>query len=144
MVARIKKNDTVIILAGKDKGRSGRVLAVMPKEDRVVVEGLNLMKRHTAPNITHPNGGVISKEASLHISNVALRDPKTGKPTRVGFKTNDKGVKVRVAKGSGVEIDVGPPPTRARRPSFQRKRKRRLRPALPSRVRRSRLTTRRA
>ncbi|MBK6703721.1 MAG: 50S ribosomal protein L24 [Caulobacteraceae bacterium] len=106
MVARIKKNDTVIILAGKDKGRSGRVLAVMPKEDRVVVEGLNLMKRHTAPNITHPNGGVISKEASLHISNVALRDPKTGKPTRVGFKTNDKGVKVRVAKGSGVEIDV--------------------------------------
>ena len=106
MVARIKKNDTVIILAGKDKGRSGRVLAVMPKEDRVVVEGLNLMKRNTAPNITHPNGGVISKEASLHISNVALRDPKTGKPTRVGFKTNDKGVKVRVAKGSGVEIDV--------------------------------------
>ena len=106
MVARIKKNDTVIILAGKDKGRSGRVLAVMPKEDRVVVEGLNLVKRHTTPNITHPNGGVVSKEAALHISNVALRDPKTGKPTRVGFKTNDKGVKVRVAKGSGVEIDV--------------------------------------
>lgn len=106
MVARIKKNDTVIILAGKDKGRSGRVLKVIPKEDRVVVEGLNLVKRHTAPNITHPNGGVVSKEAALHISNVALRDPKTGKPTRVGFKTNDKGVKVRVAKGSGVEIDV--------------------------------------
>ncbi|MEQ1492533.1 MAG: 50S ribosomal protein L24 [Terricaulis sp.] len=106
MVARIKKNDTVVIIAGKDKGKSGRVLAVMPKEDRVVVEGLNLVKRHTAPNITHPNGGVVSKEASLHISNVALRDPKTGKPTRVGFKTNDKGVKVRVAKGSGVEIDV--------------------------------------
>ena len=106
MVARIKKNDTVIILAGKDKGRSGRVLKVIPKEDRVVVEGLNLVKRHTAPNITHPNGGVVSKEAALHISNVALRDPKTGKPTRVGFKTNDNGVKVRVAKGSGVEIDV--------------------------------------
>jgi large subunit ribosomal protein L24 len=106
MVAHIKKDDTVIIIAGKDKGRSGRVLKVIPKEDRVVVEGLNLMKRHTAPNITHPNGGVISKEAPLHISNVALRDPKTGKPTRVGFKTNDKGVKVRVAKGSGVEIDV--------------------------------------
>ena len=106
MVARIKKNDTVVIIAGKDKGKSGRVLAVMPKEDRVVVEGLNLVKRHTAPNITHPNGGVVSKEASLHISNVALRDPKTGKPTRVGFKTNDKGVKVRAAKGSGVEIDV--------------------------------------
>ena len=106
MVARIKKNDTVVIIAGKDKGKPGRVLAVMPKEDRVVVEGLNLVKRHTAPNITHPNGGVVSKEAALHISNVALRDPKTGKPTRVGFKTNDKGVKVRVAKGSGVEIDV--------------------------------------
>ncbi|MEQ1819131.1 MAG: 50S ribosomal protein L24 [Terricaulis sp.] len=106
MVARIKKNDTVVIIAGKDKGRSGKVLMVIPKEDRVVVEGLNLVKRHTAPNITHPNGGVVSKEAPLHISNVALRDPKTGKPTRVGFKTNDKGVKVRVAKGSGVEIDV--------------------------------------
>ena len=106
MVARIKKDDTVVIIAGKDKGRSGKVLLVMPKEDRVVVEGLNLVKRHTAPNITHPNGGVVSKEAPLHISNVALRDPKTGKPTRVGFKTNDKGVKVRVAKGSGVEIDV--------------------------------------
>ena len=106
MVARIKKNDTVIIIAGKDKGKSGRVLMVIPKEDRVVVEGLNLVKRHTAPNITHPNGGVVSKEAALHLSNVALRDPKTGKPTRVGFKTNDKGIKVRVAKGSGVEIDV--------------------------------------
>ncbi|MBL8546929.1 MAG: 50S ribosomal protein L24 [Hyphomonadaceae bacterium] len=106
MVARIKKDDTVVIIAGKDKGKSGRVLMVMPKEERVVVEGLNLVKRHTAPNVTHPNGGVVSKEAPLHISNVALRDPKTGKPTRVGFKTNDKGVKVRVAKGSGVEIDV--------------------------------------
>ena len=106
MVARIKMDDTVVIIAGKDKGRSGKVLMVMPKEDRVVVEGLNMVKRHTAPNITHPNGGVVSKEAPLHISNVALRDPKTGKPTRVGFKTNDKGVKVRVAKGSGVEIDV--------------------------------------
>ncbi len=106
MVARIRKDDTVVIIAGKDKGKSGRVLMVMPKEERVVVEGLNLMKRHTAPNVAHPNGGVVSKEAPLHLSNVALRDPKTGKPTRVAFKTNDKGVKVRVAKGSGVEIDV--------------------------------------
>lgn len=106
MVARIRKDDTVVIIAGKDKGKSGRVLMVLPKEERVVVEGLNLVKRHTAPNVTHPNGGVVSKEAPLHLSNVALRDPKTGKPTRVGFKTNDKGVKVRVAKGSGVEIDV--------------------------------------
>ena len=106
MAARIRKNDTVVILAGKDKGRTGKVVKVMPKEDRVVVEGVNMMKRHTKPDMAHPQGGVIAREASLHISNVALRDPKTGKPTRVGFKVNDKGVKVRVAKGSGVEIDV--------------------------------------
>ncbi|HYD73263.1 MAG TPA: 50S ribosomal protein L24 [Candidatus Binatia bacterium] len=106
MVARIRKDDTVIVIAGKDKGSSGRVLKVMPKEERVVVEGVNLVKRHTKPDIAHPQGGVISKEAPLHISNVQLRDPKTGKPTRVGFKVNDKGRKVRVAKGSGVEIDV--------------------------------------
>lgn len=106
MAARIRKDDMVIVLAGKDKGASGRVLKVMPKEERVVVEGVNLVKRHTKPDITHPQGGVISKEAPLHLSNVALRDPKTGKPTRVGFKVNDKGRKVRVAKGSGVEIDV--------------------------------------
>ncbi|HYD88324.1 MAG TPA: 50S ribosomal protein L24 [Vitreimonas sp.] len=106
MAARIKKDDTVIVIAGKDKGRSGRVLKVLPDEDRVVVEGVNLAKRHTAPNMANPQGGVIAKEAPLHISNVALRDPKTGKPTRVGFKVNDKGRKVRVAKGSGVEIDV--------------------------------------
>ncbi len=106
MAARIRKDDTVIVIAGKDKGRSGRVLKVLPKEERVVVEGLNLVKRHTAPNMANPQGGVIAKEASLHISNVALRDPKTGKATRVGFKVNDKGQKVRVAKGSGVEIDV--------------------------------------
>ena len=106
MTARIRKDDTVIVIAGKDKGSSGRVLKVMPKEERVVVEGVNLVKRHTKPDIAHPQGGVVSKEASLHLSNVALRDPKTGKPTRVGFKVNDKGRKVRVAKGSGVEIDV--------------------------------------
>ena len=109
MGARIRKDDTVIVLAGKDKGKSGRVLKVMPKDDRVVVEGVNLIKRHTKQSLKHPNGGIISQEASLHISNVALRDPKTGKPTRVGFKTVGTGAqqrKVRVAKGSGVEIDV--------------------------------------
>jgi large subunit ribosomal protein L24 len=106
MTARIRKDDTVIVIAGKDKGRTGRVLKVLTKEDRVLVEGVNMMKRHTKPDIANPNGGVIQKEAPLHASNVALRDPKTGKATRVGFKTNDKGVKVRVAKGSGVEIDV--------------------------------------
>jgi large subunit ribosomal protein L24 len=109
MSARIKKDDVVIIIAGKDKGRSGRVLKVLTKEERVVVEGLNLAKRHTAPNVANPQGGVISKEASLHVSNVALRDPKTGKATRVGYKFVGEGAqrrKVRVAKGSGVQIDV--------------------------------------
>ena len=109
MVARIKKDDTVIVIAGKDKGRSGKVLAVLPKEDRVVVEGVNMVKRHTKPDVAHPQGGVVSKEAPLHISNVAIRDPKTGKATRVGFKMTGEGAarrKVRVAKGSGVEIDV--------------------------------------
>jgi large subunit ribosomal protein L24 len=109
MSARIKKDDVVVIIAGKDKGRSGKVLKVMPKEERVVVEGLNLAKRHTAPNVANPQGGVISKEASLHISNVALRDPKTGKATRIGYKFVGEGAsrrKVRVAKGSGVQIDV--------------------------------------
>ena len=106
MTARIRKDDVVIVIAGKDKGSSGRVLKVLPKEERVVVEGVNLVKRHTKPDMVHPQGGVIPREAPLHISNVQLRDPKTGKPTRVGFKVNEKGRKVRVAKGSGVEIDV--------------------------------------
>jgi large subunit ribosomal protein L24 len=108
MAARIKKDDTVIIIAGKDKGRSGKVLKVLPSEERVVVEGLNMVKRHTKPDMANPNGGVIAKEAPLHVSNVALRDPKTGKPTRVGFKMVGEGAtarKVRVAKGSGVQID---------------------------------------
>jgi large subunit ribosomal protein L24 len=109
MTARIKKDDTVIVIAGKDKGRTGKVLKVLPKEDRVVVEGVNMAKRHTAPNVAHPQGGVIPREASLHISNVALRDPKTGKATRVGYKFVGEGAqrrKVRIAKGSGVQIDV--------------------------------------
>ncbi len=105
MAAKIRKDDTVIVLAGKDKGRSGKVLKVMPKDDRVIVEGVNMVKRHTKQSIAHPQGGVIPKEAALHISNVAVRDPKTGKATRVGFKTLDDGRKVRIAKGSGVQID---------------------------------------
>jgi large subunit ribosomal protein L24 len=109
MAARIKKDDTVIVIAGKDKGRSGKVIKVLPNEERVVVEGVNMVKRHTAPNMANPQGGVIGKEAPLHVSNVALRDPKTGKATRVGFKFVGDGAhrrKVRVAKGSGVQIDV--------------------------------------
>jgi len=109
MVAKIRKDDTVVVLTGKDKGRIGKVIKVMPKEERVVVEGVNMAKRHTKPDVAHPQGGVIAKEAALHVSNVALRDPKTGKATRVGFKFVGDGAnrrKVRFAKGSGVEIDV--------------------------------------
>ncbi len=109
MAARIKKNDMVVVLAGKDKGREGRVLMVMPKEERVLVQGVNMVKRHTKPSMAAPEGGVIPKEAPIHVSNVALRDPKTGKATRVGFAfvgEGDKRRKVRVARGSGVQIDV--------------------------------------
>ena len=109
MAARIRKDDTVVVIAGKDKGRTGKVVRVIAAEDRVVVEGVNMIKRHTKPDMANPNGGVISKEASIHVSNVALRDPKTGKPTRIGFKMVGEGAqrrKVRVAKGSGVQIDV--------------------------------------
>ena len=109
MSARIRKDDTVIVLAGKDKGRSGRVIRVFPDADRVVVEGVNRVKRHTKPDMANPNGGVIAKEAPIHVSNVAVRDPKTGKATRVGFKVVGEGAqrrKVRIAKGSGVQIDV--------------------------------------
>ena len=106
MAAKIRKGDTVIVLAGKDKGATGKVLEVRPSEDRVLVEGVNMAKRHTKPSMGVPQGGIISKEAPLHISNVAVRDPSTGKPTRIGFKTHSDGRKVRIAKRSGVEIDV--------------------------------------
>jgi large subunit ribosomal protein L24 len=104
MAAKIKKGDRVVILAGKDKGRQGAVLKVLPKEERVVVEGLNMVQRHTRPSQTDPQGGIKNKEASLHLSNVAVVDSK-GKPTRVGFKINDDGKKVRVAKTTGDVID---------------------------------------
>ena len=103
MAAKIKKGDRVQVLAGKDKGRQGNVLRVLPKEDRVVVEGLNLVQRHTRPTQSDPQGGIKSKEAALHISNVAIVDSK-GKPTRVGFRVEgDK--KVRVAKTTGEVIN---------------------------------------
>ena len=103
MAAKIKKGDRVVILAGKDKGRQGAVLKVMPKEERVVVEGLNLVQRHTRPTQADPQGGIKSKEAALHVSNVAIVDSK-GKPTRVGFKI-DGDKKVRVAKTTGEVIN---------------------------------------
>ncbi|KQW71300.1 50S ribosomal protein L24 [Phenylobacterium sp. Root77] len=103
MAAKIKKGDRVVVLTGKDKGRQGAVLRVLPKEDRVVVEGLNMVQRHTRPTQTDPQGGIKNKEAALHISNVAIVDSK-GKPTRVGFRVEgDK--KVRVAKTTGEVIN---------------------------------------
>ena len=103
MAAKIKKGDRVILLAGKDKGRQGNVLKVLPKEERVVVEGLNMVQRHTKPSQGDPQGGIKHKEAALHVSNVAIVDSK-GKPTRVGFRVEgDK--KVRVAKTTGEVIN---------------------------------------
>ena len=104
MAAKIKKGDRVVVLTGKDKGRQGPVLQVMPKESRVLVGGINMVKRHTKPSQGDPNGGIKNKEASLHISNVAYIDPKSGAPTRVGFKI-DGDKKVRVALKSGEVID---------------------------------------
>jgi large subunit ribosomal protein L24 len=104
MAAKIKKGDKVVVLAGRDKGRDGEVLQVMPKEERAIVRGINMVKRHTKQSQTE-QGGIISKEATIHLSNLAVADPKTGKPVRVGFKTLDDGRKVRVVKGSGELID---------------------------------------
>ncbi|MGB3813821.1 MAG: 50S ribosomal protein L24 [Shinella sp.] len=100
---KIRKGDKVVVLTGKDKGRTGEVVQVMPKEDRAVVKGINVVKRHQRQTQTQ-EAGIITKEASIHLSNIAIADPKDGKPTRVGFKVEgDK--KVRVAKRSGVSID---------------------------------------
>jgi large subunit ribosomal protein L24 len=107
MAAKIKKGDTVIVITGRDKGRSGEVIEMRRDENRVLVRGINMIKRHQRQSATQ-EGGIISKEAAIHLSNVALTDPKDGKPTRVGFKIVGKGEerkKVRVAKRSGVEID---------------------------------------
>jgi large subunit ribosomal protein L24 len=104
MAARIKKGDRVVVLAGKDKGKTGDVLQVYPKQSRVIVSGVNIVKRHTAPSQMNA-GGIVEKEAALHVSNVAHADPKDGKPTRVGFKVLEGDRKVRVAKRSGEVID---------------------------------------
>ncbi len=104
MAAKIRKGDKVVVLAGRDKGRSGEVLQVIPKEERALVRGVNLVKRHQKQSATQ-EGGIISKEAPIHLSNIAIADPKDGKPVRVGFKTLDDGRKVRVAKRSGEKID---------------------------------------
>ena len=104
MAAKIKKGDRVVVVAGRDKGKSGEVRQVIPAEDRAIVAGVNLVRRHTKPS-AQAEGGIMAKEAPIHLSNLAIADPKTGKPTRVGFKTLDDGRKVRVAKRSGDLID---------------------------------------
>ncbi len=104
MAAKIKKGDKVVVLVGRDKGRKGEVTLVMPKEGKAVVSGVNLVKRHQKQSQTQ-EGGIISKEAAIQLSNIAIADPKDGKPTRVGFKILDDGRKVRVAKRSGDLID---------------------------------------
>jgi large subunit ribosomal protein L24 len=104
MAAKIKKGDTVIVRNGRDKGRTGEVIEVRPAESRALVRGINVVKRHQKQTAAQ-EGGIISKEAPVHLSNLSLADPKDGKPTRVGFKILPDGRKVRVAKRSGVEID---------------------------------------
>ena len=103
--AKIKKGDSVVIRSGKDKGRSGTVLQVMPKDGKVLVEGVNVAARHRKPSQANPQGGIDRREAPMAISKVGLADPKTGKATRVRFETSKDGKKVRVAVKSGEKID---------------------------------------
>ena len=104
MAAKIRKGDKVIVLAGRDKGRTGEVVEVRPTEGRAVVRGVNMVKRHQRQT-AQQEGGIISKELPVHLSNIAIADPRDGKPTRVGFKLRDDGKKIRIAKRSGAEID---------------------------------------
>jgi large subunit ribosomal protein L24 len=104
---KIRTDDTVVVIAGKDKGKTGKVLRTDPRKDRVFVEGLNMVKRHQRPNPARPNAqvGVIEKEGPIHVSNVAIVDPKDKKPTRVGIRRNEDGGRMRVTKRSGSELD---------------------------------------
>lgn len=103
--AKIKKGDSVVVLSGKDKGKTGTVTQVMPKEGKVVVEGMNVATRHRKPSQANPQGGIERRETPMHISKVAVADPKDGKPTRVRFDVKKDGSKVRVAVKSGETID---------------------------------------
>ena len=104
MAAKVKKGDKVVVLTGRDKGRTGEVIEVHPEDDRALVRGVNMVKRHQKQT-AQQEGGIISKEMPIHLSNLAVADPKDGKPTRVGFKIMSDGKRVRIAKRSGVEID---------------------------------------
>ena len=101
---KIKKNDTVIVLTGEDKGKTGKVLKVLVDKQRAIVEGINMVNKSTKPNAKNPQGGFVKQEASIHISNISLIDPKSGKATRVAIQKNEDGKKVRIAKKSGEEI----------------------------------------
>ena len=100
----IRKGDLVQVNAGEDKGKQGKVLQMFPKEQRAIVEGINMVSKHMKPNAAHPQGGIIKKEAPIHISNLNVVDPSTGKPTRIGRRRNAEGKLVRYAKRSGVEL----------------------------------------
>ena len=100
----IKKNDTVVVLAGEDKGKTGKVLKVLVEKNRALVEGVNMVSKSTKPSAQNPQGGIVKQEAPIHISNLSLIDPKSGKATRVGIKVIEDGKKVRIAKKSGEEI----------------------------------------
>ncbi|NOY96614.1 MAG: 50S ribosomal protein L24 [Chlorobi bacterium] len=100
----IKKGDSVVVISGNYKGQKGRVLEIIRKTNRAIVEGVNIIKKHTKPNAESPQGGIIEKEASIHISNLMFEDPKTKSPTRIGRRLNDKGKLVRYSKKSGEEI----------------------------------------
>ncbi|MBP3826779.1 MAG: 50S ribosomal protein L24 [Prevotella sp.] len=99
----IRKNDTVYVLAGEDKGKTGKVLKMLVKKDRAIVEGVNMVSKSTKPSAKYPQGGIIKQEAPIHISNLSLIDPKSGKPTRVSIKHEGKNV-IRISKKSGEEI----------------------------------------
>ena len=100
----IKKNDTVVVLAGEDKGKTGKVLKVLVEKNRALVEGVNMVSKSTKPSAQNPQGGIVKQEAPIHISNLSLVDPKSGKAARVGIKVTEDGKKVRIAKKSGEEI----------------------------------------
>jgi len=100
----IKKGDTVIVIAGDSKGQEGRVLSVNYEKNTAIVEGVNLVSKHTKPNAKNPQGGILKKEAPVHVSNLMLKDPSTGKPTRIGRRLNNDNKLVRIAKKSGEEI----------------------------------------
>lgn len=101
----VKKEDKVIVISGKDKGKKGRIIAAYPRENRVLVEGVNMVKKHAKPSQENPQGGILNQEAPIHVSNVMLIDPSSGQPTRIGYKVLENGKKVRIAKRSGEVIE---------------------------------------